>query len=85
MQVLEHMPGERKVILTDPQTELLEQIYTDMKAHGGTLIVVDPDIGQDARLAAAISAIMRSAQTDHIQLGLYWSGEPLKMEEPYEV
>lgn len=72
VQALEHMPGGRKVIITDPQTELVELVYGGMKKQGGMLIIVDADI-QDKRLNIAIQKIMLQARADHIGFGLVWS------------
>lgn len=72
IQALEHMPGGRKVIITDPQTELVELIYGGMKKQGGMLIIVDADI-QDKRLNSTIQKIMLQARADHIGFGLVWS------------
>lgn len=72
IQALEHMPGGRKVIITDPQTELVELVYGVMKKQGGMLIIVDADI-QDKRLNDTIQKIIRQARADHVGFGLVWS------------
>lgn len=73
IESLEHMPGGRKVIITDPKTELLELVYKGMKTHGGTLIIIDPDILEDTRLRDAVYKIMLNARSYDIAFCLLWS------------
>lgn len=81
IQALEHMPSGRKVIITDPQSELIELVYSGMKKQGGTLIIVDADIAQDERLNKTVQRIMLQAQTDHVGFGLLWTVDKCNKEE----
>lgn len=78
IQALEHMPGGRKVIITDPKKELLELVYSSMKAHGGTLLIVDAAVDNDEQLRQTISRMMCTARSDNIGLGLVWT-DPASM------
>ncbi len=73
MQALEDMPGERKIIVTDPQTEMVELLYNGLKQKGGgTLIILDADIKGDEMLRNSLLKKMFQASADNIGIGLYW-------------
>ena len=61
-----------KILITNPQTETLDILYSGLaRKGGGTLIVRDPDM-RDSELVTRLTELYNNAAKDHINLCVFF-------------